>query len=144
VNTIVIATDGSRGAWAAIEHGIDLAEATGATVLFVTVCQPSSSDLEDTYRQGSLVGALACLRSAVTYAESQDVAADSVLLQGDPAQEIVGLAHKRNADLIVVGARGRTAASSPMGSVSQQIVREADRPVLVVREQPAARRRVAL
>ena len=37
MNRIVIATDGSDGAWAAVEEGVELAAEVGAEVTFVTV-----------------------------------------------------------------------------------------------------------
>jgi nucleotide-binding universal stress UspA family protein len=56
------------------------------------------------------------------------------LLRGDPVDEIVAYADTVDADLIVVGSRGHGAvASALLGSVSRGILREARRPVLVVR-----------
>jgi nucleotide-binding universal stress UspA family protein len=56
------------------------------------------------------------------------------LLRGDPTDEIVAYADTIDADLIVVGSRGHgTLASALLGSVSRGILREARRPVLVVR-----------
>jgi len=51
---------------------------------------------------------------------------------GDPAQEIVGTADDENADLIVLGGRKRSALGSMLfGSVSQEVVLNADRPVTI-------------
>ena len=67
------------------------------------------------------------------------------LLRGDPADEIVAYADTVDADLIVVGSRGHGAvASALLGSVSRGILREARRPVLVVRGAAARRSRVAV
>jgi len=55
---------------------------------------------------------------------------------GDPAEEIVGAAAAGNADLIVLGGRKRSALGSMLfGSVSQEVVLEADRPVTITGEE---------
>jgi Universal stress protein family len=53
---------------------------------------------------------------------------------GIPADEIVAYADNHDVDLTVVGSRGRGAvASALLGSVSQAVLHESRRPVLVVR-----------
>ena len=55
---------------------------------------------------------------------------------GRPAQEIVNLADKVAAGLIVMGSRGRGGIRRAlMGSVSDSVVRHAHCPVLVVRKE---------
>jgi nucleotide-binding universal stress UspA family protein len=56
------------------------------------------------------------------------------LLEAEPDEEIVLLAEKECADLIVMGSRGRgRIRRALMGSVSDLVVRHAHCPVLVVR-----------
>jgi nucleotide-binding universal stress UspA family protein len=53
---------------------------------------------------------------------------------GDPAQEIITVAQDRQADLIVVGSRGRgRLAGLLLGSVAQKVISLAHCPVVVVR-----------
>lgn len=142
MKTILIATDGSAGAQAAVDEGLDFAEETGATVLFVAIRQPSNPVLGDPYRQQSLSKEFARLRpalqKAVAEAESRGIHADYDLLEGDPEERILELARTRDVDLIVIGSRGLGAAASViLGSVSKRVLHDADRPVLVVNE-PAA------
>lgn len=74
------------------------------------------------------------LEDALRLAREADVNACAALLRGEPADEIVGYADAMDADMIVVGSRGHGAlASALLGSVSRAILREAQRPVLVVR-----------
>ncbi|MBK6518048.1 MAG: universal stress protein [Polyangiaceae bacterium] len=54
---------------------------------------------------------------------------------GDPADKIVALAAKLNADLVILGTHGRTGLKRLLiGSVAEKVVRLAGCPVLVVRE----------
>jgi nucleotide-binding universal stress UspA family protein len=53
---------------------------------------------------------------------------------GDAATEITGLADALDSRGIAIGSHGRTAAESVLlGSVAQQVIHRARRPVLVVR-----------
>lgn len=56
------------------------------------------------------------------------------IVTGDPAAEIIRLAHIHQADLIVIGSRGLTGLQRILeGSVSSQVVAEAPCSVLVVK-----------
>lgn len=56
------------------------------------------------------------------------------IVTGDPAAEIIRLAHIHQADLIVIGSRGLTGLQRILeGSVSSQVVTEAPCSVLVVK-----------
>jgi nucleotide-binding universal stress UspA family protein len=135
---IVIATDGSKAAQHAAEEALELARETGAVVTFVTVRQPISL-LGAPYYQTELTRQLAPARAALDgarrEAEARGINADYEILEGDPAREILAIARARDAELIVVGSRGLgTMAGALLGSVSRAVVRDADRPVLVVKE----------
>ena len=65
-----------------------------------------------------------------------DACADEALRKfgGDTVDEIVTYADNRDVDAIVVGSRGQNALSAALlGSVSKGVLREAKRPVVVVR-----------
>ena len=58
-----------------------------------------------------------------------------LVAEGDAAREIVKTAHGRDADLVVLGARGLgTLGRLLLGSVSETVLHHADRPVVIVRE----------
>jgi nucleotide-binding universal stress UspA family protein len=139
MKTILIATDGSPGAHAAVERGLDLAEDTGAEVVFLAVRRAPVPVFGDPYWQQSITNELARLRPALSEAtaeaEARGIDADYDLLEGDAAEEIVRLARARDVDVIVLGSRGLGAVRSAiLGSVSKHVLHEADRPVLVVNE----------
>ena len=57
---------------------------------------------------------------------------ETELVDGKPAEALIREARLRGAREIVVGARGVGRLRGALGSVSQQLLREADRPVVVV------------
>ncbi len=59
---------------------------------------------------------------------------EEIVVEGDPATEILGVAEEENCDLIVMGTHGLTGLERLlMGSVAEQVLRRAPCPVLTVR-----------
>jgi nucleotide-binding universal stress UspA family protein len=67
--------------------------------------------------------------------EVLEVDYETELLGGPPAQAIAEVARTREADEIIVGARGLGRVRALLGSVSHELLHVADRPVVVI---PAA------
>lgn len=133
---IVIATDGSEGAEAAVAAGARVARTLGTRAAMVYV-RPSLGPLGDPYYQEKLSEQMAHARAALDRAQElvaeEGVEADEEILEGSAADRVVELARDRNAPVIVVGSRGLGAvAGALLGSVSSAIIHRADRPVLVV------------
>ncbi len=64
-----------------------------------------------------------------------DVESQQVDLEGYPADAVAAYAAEHDADLIVVGSRGRGAvASLVLGSTSHRLIHIADRDLLIVKE----------
>jgi len=134
---IVIATDGSPGAWPAVEEGIELAAETGAEVVFVSA-RPPIPLVGDPYYQRTLSRQLArcrgALDAALAAAERAGVPAESELVEGAAADVILDVARAHEADLVVVGSRGhRPLTELVLGSVSRAVVERSPVPVMVVR-----------
>lgn len=134
---ILIATDGSDGAWAAVEEGVELASETEASVTFVTVRSPVNGLLGDPLYQRHLTHQLAHTRAVVVPAEAEaeraGVGCESEILEGDTVDCIVEAARAWDADLVVVGSRGHGAVTSALiGSVSRGVVTRSSSPVMVV------------
>jgi nucleotide-binding universal stress UspA family protein len=150
MDRILIAIDGSPSALEAVDFGLELAADQSASVTFVHVVPAldvvpmSGFGLAGAVQHELTDDDTELLEQARSRADEACVTAYTRLLRGDPVDEIVAYADTVDADLIVVGSRGHGAvASALLGSVSRGILREARRPVLVVRG-AAARREAAL
>jgi nucleotide-binding universal stress UspA family protein len=135
---ILIATDGSDGAWVAVEEGVALASETDAKVTLVTVRHQVSGLFGDPVYQHHLTHQLTHARAALEPAEAEaervGVEFDSEILEGDPVERIIEAARAWDADLVVVGSRGHGAITSAViGSVSRALIKRSPAPVMVVR-----------
>jgi nucleotide-binding universal stress UspA family protein len=141
---ILIATDGSPESQEAVEFGLELAsDLQGEVTLLHVVAPPDGWTSLD---RGALIRPIpeelrvrrtAALDEAAKLAAEHGVEIFVEVLAGNPADEIVAFADSTDANLIVVGSRGRGAvASALLGSVSSDVLRESRRPVLVVRAAP--------
>ena len=135
---IVVGVDGSPAATAAAREAVDLADKTGASVLFVAAYAPLSFYGEP-YFPANLSDELHAARdaadAALAIADEADVPVEAEVLEGHAAAEILHVAEIREADLIVVGSRGLGPISGAfLGSVSRWLLSHANIPVLVVKD----------
>lgn len=141
MKNIVIATDGSSTAQEAVGVGIELAAEQGATVKFVHVLPADdyvvSGRLAPAFPRPHHVdmdGSEVALREAADAAEAAGVPYTLERISGDTVDEIVAVADSADADMIVIGSRGRGPLTSTLlGSVSKGVLGESRRPVLIVR-----------
>jgi nucleotide-binding universal stress UspA family protein len=140
MEAIVVGTDGSPGAEAAVQQVIELTRGSGATVHLVCA-YPSPSTLERigmTARQepadlrGVAFDVLA--RDERRFAEA-GFTVEKHAQQGDPAESIIDVATDTNADLIAIGARGNSGLRRfSLGSVASKLSHHAPKSLLIVRE----------
>jgi nucleotide-binding universal stress UspA family protein len=146
--TYLVATDGSAGGKEALREAIELARASHAMLSIVYVRPAPLPMFGDPLYQRALTEALASARTIVNEASAEAAGAGVTtqvdILEGDPSERIIELGAARDADLIVVGSRGRNRVTSTvLGSVSDAVSQKADRPVLVVRPHHPAVKRAA-
>jgi nucleotide-binding universal stress UspA family protein len=139
MNAIVVGTDGSAGAEAAIQKVVELAKGTGATVHLVCA-YPGRSALERlgmTAKQDPVD-----LRGVAHDVVARDVhrfdgtglEVEQHVAEGDPAHTILDVAEEEKADLIVVGAGGSSGHRRFMlGSVAGKLAHNAHTSLLIVR-----------
>jgi nucleotide-binding universal stress UspA family protein len=138
---ILVATDGSPAARAAEEIALEIAAGRGASVTFLHA-DPNlarrlfEEDADDPASRAVLLREDEVLRDAVARADARGVEANVELIgehgADDIASAVVGVAEGSEADLIVVGSRGRGAIKElVLGSVSHGILHMSSQPVLV-------------
>ncbi len=136
---ILIATDGSTGAHAAVLDGLDLALATETPVTFIHVRHPIpllGSPFYERRLSKQFKRAWAALDEAMAEAERLGVEAEEDIAEGDVVEEIIRAAVFRDAAVIVVGSRGLGVVSGALiGSVSKALVELSPVPVLVVKSE---------
>lgn len=134
---ILVPTDGSDSATAALEHALDVAADRGATVHVLNVAdtkQPSlarlGTDVVDALeREGEEIVSEAADRAA-----ERGVATSTHVVQGEPREAIVESITETEFDLVVMGAHGRRGLGEyVLGSVTDYVVNRSDVPVLTVR-----------
>jgi nucleotide-binding universal stress UspA family protein len=120
--SILATVDGESGSDPVVQHGADLADAFDEELVVLNV-QPETASVED---------AEAVARDAIdgTLGEDADAVAAGAL--GDPAPRIISEAEDRDARYVVLGPREQTPIGKAlMGSVSQLVLLNADRPVVI-------------
>jgi len=142
---VLIPTDGSDPASSAVEMALGLAETHGATlhILFI-VDQPTSvsgmgegfSGLDD------LLDALEekgheTTEAVVEQAKDRGIETTTAVRRGNPHDDILAYANDHAIDVIVMGTHGRTGVKRALlGSVTEDVVRHSDIPVLTVHREP--------
>ena len=151
MRVILVATDGSRAASAALDEAISLAAETGEGVAAITVWRALQGDFGLAYPSTAMLNELldaerthaeATLGDAIGRAQEAGVRLRTRLTTGDPAERICAYADEIDARLIAIGTRGHgKVASLLLGSVSNAVIRGASCPVLVVHEPERTRDR---
>ena len=141
---IMVATDGSELAKKAVDSAIEIAKSSNAKLYAVHVIalgdyyssMPLSIDVE--WMKAMEEHLRIQGKEAIDYVENAGRAAnvevEPVILEGNPANEIVDFAEKNDIDLIVMGTQGKTGIQRFLiGSVAENVVRHSIKTVLVVK-----------
>lgn len=135
--SILLATDGSEYSFYAGERAVRLAASLGSKLYVLYVVDHDAAFHDgvhyiDAVRELARDGREATGRISAL-AREEDVAHEELLVEGRPAEVIVAKARELGADYVMMGAEGKTrVAHALLGSVSQEVLRRADRPVLLV------------
>ncbi|WP_136591002.1 universal stress protein [Salinigranum halophilum] len=130
---ILVPTDGSPGATAAVEHGIAIAERLGAAVRVLCVIEgerglpPVGDPLRDE--------AVEVLEAVSERAADRNVTLTTHVQPGTPHEVINEFVSAHGIDLITMGTHGRSGIRRHLlGSVTERVLRTSDAPVLTVRQ----------
>ncbi|MBI4344705.1 MAG: universal stress protein [Euryarchaeota archaeon] len=138
---ILIPTDGSKTAEAAIHHGVGLAKGLGAKVYGLYVIDISAfAGIPTEAIWESMRGLLEeegkrALATVEKTAKEQGIPYELLIREGIPSEDIAKVAEDEGTDLIVVGTAGRTGLNRfLLGSVAEKVIKIAPCPVMVVRK----------
>ncbi|MGI8794253.1 MAG: universal stress protein [Acidimicrobiales bacterium] len=140
--SIVVGTDGSPSAGAAVAQAVSLARTCGAKMHLVTAYRPiEAMSLPPEVMPANIHeimnphdDAMAVLNEAAGKAKADGVEVDLHACAGDPAGALIEVAEAVGADCIVVGNRGMTGKSRfLLGSVPNKVSHHAPCSLLIVR-----------
>jgi len=122
---ILIATDGSVYSQVVAAEAIGAAKRFGSELIIVSVAK----------RDENIPYAEESVKMVKEAAEREGVKIQTVVAKGEPFEQIVDVANKNTAGLIVMGTYGRTGIEKFfMGSVTERVISTSARPVMVVRK----------
>jgi nucleotide-binding universal stress UspA family protein len=143
---VLLAIDGSKESHRATRVAVEVAGATGSELHFLSVLEttqllpqmpypgPEAWEMSGSIEEAEQNARRLLSRVSERVEAGGGTVEESHLAVGKPDKEIVGLAGKLDADLIVLGSRGLGAVGRVLlGSVSDSVVRHALCSVLVVR-----------
>lgn len=135
---ILVAVDGSEVSQRAADFAIAIASKLQSEMLFVNVV--GASTVEKNYRiPADMIGSLETMGSEMLsrcekVAKEHGIQASTLEVDGEPAEEILDNAKKSNCDCIVMGKSGLGKIEKLfMGSVSDQVAKLSDVPVILVK-----------
>ncbi|MDR6503097.1 universal stress protein [Burkholderia sp. DN3021] len=147
---IFAALDDSRGARLALDEAITLARASGGLVVAVCVVSdtPRLTNIDSGYVDRSDPGGVGADLAATALADAETAfrlcgvrgTAQTIDACGENVASVLARAAADcDADLIVMGTHGRRGVRRALlGSVAESLLRTADRPVLLVRDDSGA------
>ncbi len=149
---ILLPTDGSENSKRANEHVLWIADKSGADIVIIFVVEPHFPSLattlplstlptpDDSYYQEIRTEGKQIIEDFTRSFEDEqckgkclNVNLKNIIKEGRPHIQILNTINEENIDLIVMGASGRHGFDRfVLGSVTERVVREAKKPVLVV------------
>ncbi|SDJ43595.1 universal stress protein [Natronorubrum texcoconense] len=143
---ILVPTDGSKPAAAAVEEGIELARQNDAAIHALYVVEPiplgqfsagsgpASSEWGDVVEEQRTEGD-AATTDVADRASEYDLVVVQAIEHGKPHVQILEYVDEHDIDAIVMGTHGRAGVDRlVLGSVTEKVVRKSEVPVLTVRE----------
>ncbi len=145
IKKILIATDGSDTSKKAVLVGIDMARRAGGSIIAIYVVDVSRISHLPGYAmipgiKEKIIGLMEEEgRQATGFAEDgaqeANVPCHKIISQGNPSQELLRLSRDLEADLLIMGSRGRSGAQRYiLGSVAEKVVQQSTVPVLLIKE----------
>ena len=134
-NTILVATDGSDNSSAAVRHAVAVAKEKGARLVAVSVVHTDEEmiALAPEHIQHLADQARLYLQQVSDLCAAEGVVVETFVREGEPHEQITGVAGEIGASLVVMGTHGRKGLRRLlMGSVTERTIGYAQCPVLII------------
>jgi nucleotide-binding universal stress UspA family protein len=150
-NKILLPTDGSRNSKRANKHALWIADKSNADIVVLYVIDPHFPEVattlplstlptpdeqfyEEIRKEGNQI--INDFKQELEYIKSRgsckNVNLKTLIKEGKPSNEIIKVLKEEDIDLVVMGASGRHGLDRFMlGSVTERVIREAEKPVMV-------------
>ena len=151
---IMIATDGSTCSMLAADKGIELARLSKGTVYAVYVTSttylapidrdffsstginPYYESMYEAMREAMKKQGLQAVDSVKGLGDKKGINVETVLLEGNPSEELIRYAEDEQMDVVVMGTVGKKGLDRLLlGNVTGNLVRHSKVPVMVIREE---------
>lgn len=131
---IVVTTDGSKYSEAAAKEAVALTKFWGEKCVLHAIAVTRKSATEDRIQISNNA-----LKEIQLNAKKENIKVDTLLVKGKPHESIhetiIEYAKEKNADIIVMGSRGRTGIQRLLiGSVTERVIGHTTCPVMVVKK----------
>ena len=149
---ILLPTDGSENSKKANKHALWIADKSNADIVIMYVIEPHFPELatglplstlptpderfyEEIREEGNQI--IDNFKQELEDVQCKGICKNtnlkSIITEGKPSNEIVSILDKENIDLVVMGASGRHGLDRfVVGSVTERVVRNARKPVMVI------------
>lgn len=135
---VLIPTDGSPAAAAALDPGLAVASLSNARIHAVNVVHASASGRSELAVPGNLLSSLEeagadATETVASQAQEAGLEAITDVRRGVPPEALLTYADEHDIDLIAMGTTGRTGLSRYLlGSTTKRVIRHAEQPVLSI------------
>jgi len=146
---IMIATDGSACSELAADKGIEFARLSGGTVYAIHVISKAYLSAMDggaypalgvspyweSIKEAFQKNGQQALNYVKDLGKNKGVNVESVLLEGNPSEELIRYAEENKMDIIIMGTLGKSGIDRfLLGSVTENLLHHSNVPVMVVKE----------
>lgn len=140
ITRVLVPTDGSEAADAAVDHALAVADACGAALRVLSVVDTRTLAAQpDLAPPDAVVESLEeqsehAVNEVTERCTAAGLSPETTIARGPPSRAICADAAEHDADLVVMGTRGRSGLDRVLlGSVTERTVRHAPVPVMAVR-----------
>ncbi len=140
---VLVPTDGSDAAEAAVDHAITAAQTHNARIhaLYVVdarITTAAAAETREELEESLAADGAAAVEAIEAAIQSYDLPVTKTIERGTPSKQILEYADANGIDLIVMGSAGKSPREKliRLGSVSERVVESSQVPVLVVPRAP--------